>query len=152
MSELDWSGVDFAAIMRRLHAPTPIADRYESDFLQGEHWWVSQRQHLVGWFSEISGAGAYGRKVRGATAKTAYNRFQCAPGLLWLAEALGESPEVVMEAARLAGGQGRPASQCAAIRKVIPWGRIAELADKQSRGRLHGGRPHKAYRRNRVVR
>lgn len=125
---MDWSGRDFAQIMWNLTDDCPIAISYEAKHLPGDHWWEHQREHMCNWFFEINTAGAYGRKARDITAKGAYNRSQCAPGLLWLAEALGESPKVVQAAADAAGGIGRPASQCAAIRRVIPWSRIAELA------------------------
>lgn len=54
--------------------------------------------------------------------------FQCAPALLGFAEALWEDPVVVQHAADLAGGIGRPATQCAAARRIIPWRRIEALA------------------------
>ena len=122
------TGREFADILSRLEPHLPISDEYESDHLPGDHWWSSQREHLVGWLNELDGPGAYDRKSRGLGARHAYNHFQCAPGLLWIAEALGEDPEVVAEAATAAGGVGRPATQCAVIRRVIPWARIAELA------------------------
>ena len=104
-----------------------ISDAYEDEFLPGDHWWSSQREHLIGWFSQLAGPGAYDRKSKNLGAKHGYNHFQCAPGLLWLAEALGEDPSIVQRAAAEAGGIGRPAAQCAAIRRIIPWQRIAEL-------------------------
>lgn len=125
---LDMTGKQFAEILRRLEPHLPISDKYERDHLPGTHWWSSQREHLVGWLTELDGPGAYDRKSRGLGARHAYNHFQCAPGLLWIAEALGEDPDVVAMAASEAQGSGRPASQCAAIRRTIPWERIAELA------------------------
>lgn len=132
---LDWSGRDFADIMRRLDSSYPISDRYERLYLPGDHWWSSQRQHMVGWFSELSSPGAYGR-TRPITARVAYNRFQCAPGLLWLSEGVGVDHQTVTMAADLAGGRGRPATQCAAIRRVIPWSMVSELAAKIDRRRI----------------
>ena len=129
---LDWTGRDFANIMRKLDGTYPISDRYEKLYLPGDHWWLNQRQHMVGWFSELSGPGAYGR-IRPTTARVAYNRFQCAPGLLWLSEGLGVDCGTVSMAADLAGGKGRPATQCAAIRRVIPWPTVAEKAAKIDR-------------------
>ena len=132
MMSRDWSGQDFAEIMWQLTDDCPIAIAYEQKYLPGEHWWENQREHLCHWFFELDGPGAYERQKE-QTAKSAYNHFQCAPGLLWLAEALGEATGVVREAAEAAGGVGRPASQCAKIRKIIPWPRIAELADRAER-------------------
>ena len=129
----DWSGRVFANILARLDEHYPISDGYEEAHLPGPHWWVSQREHVVGWLRDIDGAGAYNRKTRGLGARHFYQHFQCAPGLLWVGEALGESTLVVQRAADAAGGVGRPATQCAAIRRVIPWGRIVELVSLQER-------------------
>lgn len=121
------SARNMARIIERLPAHGPISDAYEAAYLPGSHWWSSQREHLHAWFCELDGPGAYGRKSRGLDARHGYNHFQCAPGLLWLAEALGEDTDVVQRAANQAGGKGRPASQCAAIRREIPWERVVEL-------------------------
>ena len=125
---MTWNGRDFARIMSELTDDCPIALEYEAKYLTRRGWWKHQREHLCAWFYQLGTPGAYGRKSRDMTARGAYNRFQCAPGLLWLAEALGESTAVVAAAAEAAGGVGRPATQCAAIRRVIPWRRIEELA------------------------
>lgn len=74
--------------------------------------------HLVpgsgAWLDAGLGAsvGAYGRKQGLTDPRLAYNRFQCAPGLLWLAEALGEDPDTMRRAiaAVEAGPAGGPAS------------------------------------------
>lgn len=64
---------------------------------------------------------AYGRKQGSTDPRLAYNRFKCAPGLLWLAEALGEDPDTVRRAiAAVEAGPARGASQCRAVREVIP--------------------------------
>lgn len=124
----EMTGAEFAAMLRRAQPHYSISDEYERAFLPGVHWWSSQQEHVTAWLDEIDGPGAYRRVTRGLGARHAYNHFQCAPGLLWIAEALGEDPEVVQEAAQSAGGVGRPASQCAAIRRFIPWSRIERLA------------------------
>lgn len=119
----------------------PISDAYTST-CGPNVWYSSQRQHLQSWFSELSGAGAYGRSSRGLTAKHGYNHLQCAQGLLWLAEALGEDSDRVRQAAQSAGGTGREATQCAAVRRVIPWSRIWELTspliEEERRARRRG--------------
>lgn len=122
------TGAEFAAILRTFAPHYPISDQYEQDYLPGNYWWSSQQEHVTAWLDEIEGPGAYGRVSRGLGARHAYNHFQCAPGLLWIAEALGEEPEVVHAAAQSASGIGRPATQCAAIRRLIPWSRIERLA------------------------
>ncbi|MBG6107386.1 hypothetical protein [Frigoribacterium sp. CG_9.8] len=105
----------------------PISDRYELDYLPGEHWWTSQHEHVIAWFNEIDGPGAYKRRSRGLGARHGYIHFQCAPGLLWIAEAVGVDPVLVQLAADAAAGVGRPATQCAAIRRVLPWQQIETL-------------------------
>lgn len=124
----DLSGVEFARLLSRAQPHYPISDAYEREHLPGAHWWSSQKEHVVAWLNELDGPGAYGRVSRGLGARHAYNHFQCAPGLLWIAEALGEAPDTVLAAAEAAAGRGRPATQCAAIRRVIPWSRVERLA------------------------
>jgi hypothetical protein len=124
------TGRAFARILLKADAHHPISDVYERDHLPGKHWWSSQQEHLVAWLNEVDGPGAYDRVSRGLGARHAYMHFQCAPGLLWIAEALGENSVVVQHAAEVAAGVGRPGTQCAAIRRVIPWERIETLALK----------------------
>jgi len=123
----DLTGIKLAEILAKALPHYPVSDAYERDHLPGHHWWSSQQEHVVAWLNEIDGPGAYGRVSRGLGARHFYTHFPCAPGLLWVAEALGEDADVVRAAARAAGGQGRPVTQCAAIRKVIPWSRIEQL-------------------------
>lgn len=124
-------GRAFARVLRKADAHYPISDLYERDHLTGKHWWTSQREHVTTWLNEIEGPGAYDRTTRGLDARHAYTHFQCAPGLLWIAEALHEEPAVIQQAADDAAGIGRPSAQCAAIRRVIPWERIEDLARKR---------------------
>lgn len=128
------SAKDFARILNRRRANYPTSDAYPpAPAPWAGTWYSSQKEHVVGWLNELDGPGAYGRKTRGLGAKHMYTHFQCAPGLLWVAEALGESAEVVRLAADNAAdvwtGGGRAASECAAIRRIIPWSRIAELLE-----------------------
>lgn len=119
-------------IIARLPAPQPITDAFEGRG-EGVHlakgaWYSSQKQHLMGWLGEYGGSGAYDRKNPGKDARHFYTHFQCSPGLLWLAEALGEDQETLergVEAIRGAGKKG--AAQCGAFRAVVPWERIAAL-------------------------
>jgi hypothetical protein len=128
----DISAHGFARILGRCSDHYPVSDAYERDYLPGNHWWSSQREHVTGWLEELDGPGAYDRKSRGLGARHFWQHFQCAPGLLWVAEALGEDEDVVKRASEEASGAGRPASQCAAIRKVIPWERIEHLLEMRS--------------------
>lgn len=126
-------GAELAKIIAKLPIRQPVTDAYQAENPMGTprpgKSWRNQREHLVDWLQALPGPGAYGRKSRDWDAQAAYNHFQCAPGLLWLGEALGEDPEVVKRAVqevRLAPPRG--ASQCAAVRRVIPWSRIERLA------------------------
>ena len=93
-------------------------------------WYSSQREHIAGWLDEYDGRGAYNRKNPSTSSKAFYGRFKCAPGLLWLAEALGEDQDTCRRAIAAADEAGpNPASECGAFRKVVPWSRIIELLD-----------------------
>ena len=126
----EMTGREFARKLRSTRSHYPISDAYERDHLPGKHWWSSQREHVTAWLDEIDGPGAYGRASRGLGARHAYVHFQCAPGLLWIAEALGEDPSVVQLASDSAAGVGRAGTQCAAIRRAIPWERVERLASR----------------------
>ncbi|MFF0613202.1 hypothetical protein ACFYUD_31500 [Nocardia tengchongensis] len=115
-------------MVERLSARQTITDAYERAHPGRQSKWESQRDHLKGWLADFDGPGYYGRKNPGRDARFFYIHFKCAPGLLWLAEALGEDPVRLQEAvahAKLAGAN--LASQCGAFRAVIPWTRIEEL-------------------------
>jgi len=97
-------------------------------------WYKSQKEHWLGWLSEYNGPGAYGRVKWGdRDAYYIYNHIQCAPMLLWLAEALSVHRPVLLKAKRevmKSGNNG--ASQCSALRKVIPWEMVyAKLLKKK---------------------
>jgi|GEM_PF-1697942 len=125
----------FARLLRRLPEHLPVSDAYEAEHLPGKRWWSSQREHMVGWFSELAGPGAFNRKSRGLDAKHGYNHLQCAPGLLWIAEALGEDPAKLTTAAAAAAPCRSVASQCAAIRNVIPWASVEAMARNRMKPR-----------------
>ena len=141
----EWSGHRLSALLATREEHYPVSGQYEANYVAGGRWWSSQREHMTAWMSEIGGPGAYSRKSRGSTARQAYNRFQCAPGLLWLAEAVGVPEATVQAASTAAGGRGRPATQCAAIRRLIPWQMIEkrlEVIERDRRGsyKAHSGR------------
>ena len=131
-------GTELAKVIEKLPIRQPVTDAYQAENPIGTPRpgknWQNQREHLVGWLRELSGPGAYGRKTRTWDAKAAYNHFQCAPGLLWLGEALGEDPHVVQQAVlQVKAAPPRAASQCAAVRRVIPWSRIEHLLSQRRR-------------------
>lgn len=91
-------------------------------------WYSHQKQHLEGWLAEYNGPGAYNRTTHDGTARDSYQRFRCVAGLLWLAEALGESPDVLRSAvADIDAAGANLSSQCAAFRRAVPWERIEDL-------------------------
>jgi hypothetical protein len=70
--------------------------------------------------------GAYGRDAsKKRTAQFSFNHIMCPPMVLWLCEASGVETSRVVEAMKNALTSRRVfASQCAAIRKVIPWSTV----------------------------
>lgn len=89
--------------MRRLRPHQPLTEAYEATGPLGSAQrssgsWTNQQEHLIGWLSGYGGPGVYGRAGISTDAADVYKRFQCAPGLLWLAEALGEDQQVIIDA------------------------------------------------------
>ena len=119
-------------VVQSLDEGGPIHKKLEADLGGGaEHsntWYSSQKEHLTGWLQEYNGPGCYGRaNWRGRTAKFIYNHFQCAPGLVWLAEAVGIPEETLLRGCEEVKKAGkRAASQCGAFRKVVPWEMVEE--------------------------
>lgn len=116
--------------IQKLSSEGPETDRLTAALSPGGParlpWYSTQKEHWLGWLAEYDGHGAYGRKtLKGRSAEFAYNHIQCAPMLLWLAEASGVAHLVLRRAAAavLAAGP-RHASQCATLRVVIPWATI----------------------------
>lgn len=132
------SAADLLRVVDQLPVRQPITDAFErqrADSRQSSRnprtWYGSQKEHLHGWLAEYNGPGAYGRRDHHGDARQFYQRFQCVAGLLWLAEALGESPEVLRAAvADIDVAGSRNASQCAAFRRRVPWERIEELLER----------------------
>ncbi|WEV47538.1 hypothetical protein OZX62_04520 [Bifidobacterium sp. ESL0690] len=127
----EWTPRELSRLLSSKNKHYPISDAYEHEFLSGPHWWDSQRTHVTRWLNEYNSSGAYHRKNHNLDAKSFWNHFLCAPGLLWVAEALGEDSEIVQSAANMASSKSNVSSQCAAIRKIIPWERILELIHEQ---------------------
>jgi hypothetical protein len=120
--------------IKGLRASAPITASYERALMahgvwgNKRVWYITQKEHWLGWLSEYDGPGAYGRKTRsGRSAEFVYNHINCPPKLLWLAEAAGVSKQNVLAARRsaLAARRSR-GTHCAVIRKAIPWPMIEE--------------------------
>jgi hypothetical protein len=88
----------------------------------GTAWYVSQKEHWVGWLFHYNSPGAYGRKVtHGRDAKFVYNHVVC-PGLLaYLADESGVSRSLVRQARRIAVSDGSGMERSGKIRRIIPW-------------------------------
>lgn len=120
-------------VFRRLPEFTPVQERLDPQRGTGPDrgtWYRSQKEHMVGWFTGQStrGAGAYTRATPNTSAKTAYNRLQCPPAIVWIAEALGADEATVEQAiaAQLAEKDHR--RQSGAVRRVLPWSLVEGLA------------------------
>ena len=82
----------------------------------------SQKEHWVGWLGEYDGPGFYGRRNWDRSAAFVYNHINCAPMVLWLAEALA-MPKTDLRAASSAARDAAPGpgSRSAAVRRFLPW-------------------------------
>lgn len=133
---------ELVRIISGLHADQPLTDALEGRSSTAGYpgprrpYYASQKEHLVRFIGQYGTPGAYGRTRFDATARDWYQRFQCAPGLLWLAEALGEDGDVLERGIKAIAGAGlNSASQCAAFRRIVPWSRIEQLLRSQPAGR-----------------
>lgn len=126
----DMRAPELAEIFRRLEPHTEISTKWEKLRPPPSKWWDSQQRHMIVWFSQAEGPGAYGRR-RGQTARQTYNRLLCPPALLWIAEGLGEDIEVIRAAANTAWLQKPLPAQCGTIRRYVPWSRIFELSKEK---------------------
>lgn len=148
-------GPEFAKVLATLQPDPPITVAYERRHRQGSPHkrtkYSSQREHMVGWMSEAGGPGAYGRTSRNRDARATYNSLRCAPALIWMAEALGEDPAIVRAAVAAADAAGPDfGSQCGAIRTVVPWTRIEEIAAmRQGAGSSLKGQLRTIFKRGR---
>lgn len=125
--------------VRKLNPDTPLHKQLEIDLSEGvgfgEAWYRSQQEHWDGWLREYDGPGAYGRAAgTRRDARFVYNHVQCAPMLLWLAEAVGVETALIIAASdAVRAAPERNASQCGALRKVIPWEMIAHRLEPATR-------------------
>ncbi len=117
--------------IKLLKLPARVTTQFITSLASIEMWdydreakkYVNQQEHWVGWLSQYSGPGAYGRKGGvNRDAQFSYNHIACPPMLLWLGEASGISKPVLQLAVKDALSANKSfLSQCSAIRRVIPW-------------------------------
>jgi hypothetical protein len=100
----------------------------ETKISQGSNkvWYSSQKEHWLGWLSQYSGAGAYGRKRPGKDAMFAYNHIVNPQMLLWLIQAAGVSEDRVTAAASVADVGTTLMQKAGAVRKQVPWAEVAK--------------------------
>jgi hypothetical protein len=90
-------------------------------------WYLTQREHWLGWLGQYDGPGAYGRiPGKKRDARFAYNHVVCPQLLLYLIRAIPLRPELVQAAERAAEGGTTLMQKAGAIRKVAPWAEIYE--------------------------
>ena len=126
-----------------LDAAGPIHRQLEVDLREGvghgKAWYSSQKEHWLGWLGDYSGPGAYGRaNWANRSAEFVYNHIQCAPMLVWLAEALGLPKERLKAACLDVTNSGaRHAAQCGAFRRTVHWAvieaQLGKIAKEQAR-------------------
>lgn len=109
----------FMAAIERLPADPPRKSNV---------WYLTQKEHWLGWLGAYHGPGAYGRtSSRRRDARFAYNHIVNWQMLEWLIRAAG-ADSATNKAVLAASKHGtRLQEKAAAIRRVVPWDRVAEL-------------------------
>ena len=108
----------FIATIRYLRPDAPVSNP--------KKWYLTQKEHWIGWLSEYNGPGAYGRKTGvHRDAKFAYNHVVQPELLLYLATASGVDGELVAAANRAFENRKSLMQAAGAIRAIIPWETVA---------------------------
>jgi hypothetical protein len=107
-------------------------------------WYLTQKEHWLGWLGEYNGPGAYGRDTsKRRDARYASNHIVNWQMLEWLIRAAGADAATV-KAVHVASEHGtRLQEKAAATRRVVPWEAIAQMLWGErppSSGRLSRGR------------
>lgn len=126
-------------IVPRFPEHLPITDEFEAgdraERARKPVSYRSQREHIEWWLAAYDTPGYYSRQRPGGGAKNFYNRFKCAGGLIWLAEAVGVSEEMIrlgVEAVRSA--PRNPAAECGAFRRDLPWSLVERVIHARAGG------------------
>src|SRR5712672_3308305 len=106
--------MEFVSKIKKLKAKPLGATQYERELVArgiwsaNGVWYTSQKEHWLGWLSEYDGPGAYDRKTSVVrSAEFAYNHVVCPPMILWLGEASGVKPSLIIQAKKAALGASR---------------------------------------------
>ena len=109
---------DFLIAISRLPEDRPVRNPRK--------WYLTQKEHWIGWLFEYNGPGAYGRKTTdGRDAKFVYNHVVQPEMLVYLAWASGVSRTKVAAARKVLGTNQSLMRQASAIRKLLPWELVA---------------------------
>jgi hypothetical protein len=116
-------------VVRRLPASRPETDRL------AKSGYTTHKDHWLAWAGQYNDddGGYYGRSdTTVADARTLYNRLNCGPMILWLAESAGAGTIPVRMAINdmKANGGGRAQTEAKIARKHFPWERMATLLFK----------------------
>jgi len=102
-------------------------ERLEEDEIRDDPsvWYLSQKEHWLGWLSEYDTSGAYGRIAnQNRDAKFAYNHIVNPQMLMYLIKAIPIRQELIDEAENVAENKTTLMAKSGAIRKVVPWSEI----------------------------
>ncbi len=132
----DYSTAEFVRLLETLDDHTPASDRFEAVSGQKNAWWTSQKEHMITWFSvqDTLGSGHFSRRKPNRSAQVAYQRLQCPGALIWMAEALGETPETIVQTVEALYAEPNIRRWSGMVRAHIPWKRIAALAAEKLEG------------------
>lgn len=84
-------------------------------------WYLTQKEHWLGWLEEYSGPGAYKRQNWDQDAKFAYNHVVCPELLLYLIQAIPLEEQLIIAANQANKSGSTQMERSGAIRKVVPW-------------------------------
>lgn len=105
---------EFIRKIKKLPSDKPVIDTGK--------WYKTQKEHWLGWLSEYSGPGAYGRKTdKIHDAEYAYNHVVQYKMLIWIIKAAKINPKLIKEAIKACEKQTSLMGKSAAIRKHVPW-------------------------------
>jgi hypothetical protein len=108
----------FILAIRKLPSDKPVVS---------EKWYLTQKEHWLGWLSEYNGGGAYGRQPRmNRHAEFAYNHIVESKMLLWIISAARVSPKLARAARRECKEVDSMQRRSAILRKHVPWGVLAD--------------------------
>jgi hypothetical protein len=100
--------------------PLPEDEKKEQEGV----WYLSQKEHWLGWLGDYLGPGAYGRKNWNRDAKFAYNHIVCPELLLYLVKAIPLRVNLIEAAENAYLSESTLMGKAGAIRKVVPWSEI----------------------------